>query len=53
MLHITTEGVGKGTLYYLRDFYGLDIRNFGRRRWCLVGEWFGKEYKDYIAEKIK
>lgn len=38
----------------LEDFYGLDIRCFGKpyhrgRLWCLAGEWFGKVYVDYVA----
>ncbi len=48
----------------LRDFYGLDIRclnckGAGRGRgsqpgrWVLAGEWFGKNYVDYIAQKRK
>lgn len=36
----------------LRDFYGLDIRNIGYRRWLLAGEWFGKVYIDYVAERV-
>lgn len=41
-------------IYTLVDIYGLDIRSFGRGRnsqWCLVGEWFGKIYVDYLAER--
>lgn len=52
-----------GDIEMLKNFYGLDIRCFGRAagykgrgsapgRWCLVGEWFGREYKDYLAERI-
>lgn len=37
----------------LVDYYGLDIRRIKNGRWCLVGEWFGKVYVDYVAEKIK
>lgn len=39
------------TLSQLRDFYGLDIRNLGYRRWILAGEWFGATYVDYVAER--
>lgn len=46
-------GIDRGGSNQLIDFYGLDIRKFGYRRWCLVGEWFGKVYVDYLAEKIK
>jgi hypothetical protein len=35
----------------LRDFYGLDIRTFQRGQYCLVGEWFGKAYIDYLASE--
>ena len=37
----------------LRDYYGLDIRCLGCRRWVLAGEWFGPVYIDYIADEIK
>jgi len=37
----------------LIDYYGLDIRNVSRKKWVLAGEWFGKIYIDYIADKIK
>lgn len=37
----------------LRDFYGLDIRRIQNRRWVLAGEWFGKDYRDYIAEHLE
>ncbi len=33
----------------LTDIYGLDIRHIGRGQYCLVGEWFGTTYIDYIA----
>jgi hypothetical protein len=43
----------------LRNFYGLDIRNLARgkstgrkkggSKWILVGEWFGPQYVDYVA----
>ena len=48
----------------LKDFYGLDIRMLksgsGNRwegssvpgTWVLAGEWFGKTYVDYIADRI-
>jgi hypothetical protein len=40
-------------IHDLRDYYGLDIRCLGYRRWVLAGEWFGPVYIDYIADKIK
>jgi hypothetical protein len=38
----------------LSDYYGLDIRRIGGRygRWVLAGEWFGRTYVDYIADRI-
>lgn len=37
----------------LRDYYGLDIRSVpDRHHKCLVGEWIGDKYVDYVAEKI-
>lgn len=36
----------------LRDVYGLDIICLQPRKWCLVGEWFGNHYVDYLAEKV-
>jgi hypothetical protein len=41
---------GHGTrLTQLRDIYGLDIRRMSVGKYCLVGEWFGDKYVDYIA----
>ena len=37
----------------LMDYYGLDIRNVGYRKWLLAGEWFGKVYIDYVAENME
>jgi hypothetical protein len=34
---------------YLRDFYGLDIRCLGQKRWLLAGEWHNDKYEDYVA----
>lgn len=39
-------------VYFLVDFYGLDIRCVRQGQWVLAGEWFGKVYQDYIAERI-
>jgi hypothetical protein len=39
-------------LNQLRDRYGLDIRSVDRGTWVLAGEWFGKNYVDYIAACI-
>lgn len=44
--------VNSGDLDQLRNYYGLDIRHMGYRRWVLAGEWFGKVYVDYVAERI-
>lgn len=35
----------------LRNFYGLDIRCVGYGQWLLAGEWFGRVYIDYVAER--
>jgi hypothetical protein len=41
-------------LAQLQDIYGLDIRRFGKSKYCLVGEWFGATYIDYYyAEQSK
>lgn len=52
-------------LRQLSDFYGLDIRNVRRgfhREGCqgwrepahlLAGEWFGRVYIDYVAERLE
>ena len=42
----------RGDIGRLRDFYGLDIRSLGRNGWVLAGEWVGRVYVDYIAERI-
>jgi hypothetical protein len=36
----------------LIDYYGLDIRCLGRGRWILAGEWFGRVYVDYVAQRL-
>ena len=44
----------------LTDYYGLDIRHVQRAnkrlglksKYVLAGEWFGRVYIDYIAERI-
>lgn len=36
----------------LRDFYGLDIRNLGYRKWVLAGEWFDTAYRDYVSDRF-
>jgi len=36
----------------LREDYGLDIRLQRRFHYMLVGEWCGRVYVDYIADKI-
>lgn len=36
----------------LQDYYGLDIRMLQPGKWVLAGEWFGKNYRDYIADRI-
>lgn len=36
----------------LQDIYGLDIRNCGQHRYLLAGEWFGRVYIDYVAERL-
>jgi len=47
------RGQAAAIIEALRNIYGLDIRKLGVRRWVLAGEWFGKVYVDYIAEKIE
>jgi hypothetical protein len=34
----------------LADTYGLDIRCIRKNKWCLVGEWFGRVYVDYLND---
>lgn len=46
-------GVEHGGVLPLIDYYGLDISHLGHRKWCLVGEWFGSTYIDYLADKVK
>src|SRR6266404_2959165 len=36
---------------YLQDSYGLDIRKVCNGKWILAGEWDGKVYIDYMANK--
>lgn len=52
---VTVEANAGKTRYQvgrLNDFYGVDIRSMGPNKWCLVGEWFGIEYVDYLAEEL-
>lgn len=58
------DGYQRQAIEQLRSFWGLDIRfvpgsNAGRRgrgkalgKWVLVGEWFGRTYVDYIADRL-
>lgn len=39
-------------LEQLRSRYGLDIRRLRTKEWVLVGEWDGRVYIDYIAERM-
>lgn len=53
---VITQVFTSGTyasLEQLRNFYGLDIRRITNRKWCLVGEWFGNRYVDYLAKEYK
>lgn len=36
----------------LVDYYGLDIRRVRNGTWILAGEWFGRVYVDYIADRL-
>jgi hypothetical protein len=55
---VTRSKVAAQQIIQLRDFYGLDIRSVskrGRGGWAayvLAGEWFGRVYIDYIAERL-
>jgi hypothetical protein len=59
--HHMSPGAFGATLMQLRDYYGLDVRQIQRAnkkrgleaKHCLVGEWFGNVYVDYIAEKME
>lgn len=46
-------GVAGANIEQLQDFYGLDIRKIKYGRWVLAGEWFGKVYVDYIADRLR
>jgi hypothetical protein len=37
----------------LTNVWGLDIAYKKGGQWCLIGEWKGKDYVDYLAEKYK
>lgn len=53
--HLTRFGGADGNgqeIEQLRNFYGLDIRRLAYGRWVLAGEWFGRVYHDYIADRI-
>ena len=42
----------KGTFSQLINFYGMDIRHIAKHEWVLAGEWIGRVYIDYIAERL-
>jgi hypothetical protein len=44
---------GGRALSDLTDYYEMDIRKLGHRRWVLAGEWFGPDYVDYIAAVLE
>ncbi len=44
---------GGTAISQLRDFYGLDIRKIKNGQWLLAGEWFGRVYVDYVAERLE
>lgn len=41
------------TIETLRVYYGCDISRVDKRTYCLTGEWFGKRYEDYLAQRFK
>lgn len=48
-----TAGNFYTSIIALRDYYGCDIRRFGKRQWCLVGEWVNNNYIDYVAKRFE
>lgn len=55
-----TMGRNRRVIEVLTDYYGLDIRcihrgrrHCGKSQWVLAGEWFGRSYQDYIAERLE
>jgi len=51
-LQFTNRHMRLAALSALREEYGLDIRLQRRFHYMLVGEWCGRVYVDYLAEKI-
>lgn len=52
-LHMPLRSLS-GAVLQLEIFYGLDIRRAKHhRQYCLVGEWVGRAYIDYVAERNK
>lgn len=47
------DGKRSNRLIALQDFYGLDIRHVSKKHYVLAGEWFGRVYIDYIAERVE
>jgi len=67
-IHSISDGAPlRSSLNQLIDVYGLDIRTFpirtrgDRMPWergrhvayCLVGEWKGRHYHDYLADRVR
>lgn len=49
---LTSDFGGPNRIAQLVDYYGLDIRRLRRGRWILAGEWFGRVYVDYVAQRL-
>lgn len=53
LISAASNGGSDTRLSQLIDVYGLDIRNIKAGCWILAGEWFGRKYVDYIAQKME
>lgn len=49
---LTRDHGGTNQIAALVDYYGLDIICLRRGQWLLAGEWFGRVYVDYVAQRL-
>ena len=52
-VNYSTTGRDSQKISDLQNYYGFDLRKVAYGKWILAGEWFGKVYIDYIAERLE
>ena len=49
--HYKCDQSRNAAIEQLRNFYGMHITRSGPGRYCLIGEWRGNEYIEYVKTK--